>query len=59
MSLDRAITLPHEFDKKEEDSPVNGHGTGGTEFVCNPTKNTVERSQESGDHVQEITLEKC
>ena len=45
MSLDRAIMLPHEFDK-EEDLPVDGHGNGTVEFPRSPTKNTVERPQE-------------
>lgn len=45
MSLDRAIMLPHEFDK-EEDFPVDSHGSGTVEVVRSPTKNTVERPQE-------------
>ena len=58
MSLDRAIMLPHEFDKKEENLSVNGHDTGTAEVLRSPTKNTVERSQETSKHPEEITIEK-
>ena len=59
MSLDRAIMLPHEFDKKEDNPPVNGTGIGTVEVLRSPTKNSVKPSQESGENVQEEAIEKC
>jgi len=56
MSLDRAITLPHEFDKKEDSPPVNGTDIEIAEVLRSPTKNGTKASQESGESVQE---EKC
>lgn len=58
MSLDRAVMLPHEFDKKKENLPIGGHGTETVEVLRSPTKNTVERTQEAGEHAREITTEK-
>jgi hypothetical protein len=58
MSLDRAIMLPHEFDKKEENPPVDGHGVGSVKVLRSPTKNTVERSQESSGCGREMSIEK-
>lgn len=58
MTIDRAITLPHEFDKREEDPPVGGHGNDIVEVLRSPTKNTIERSQESDEHAQETMTEK-
>jgi len=58
MSLDRAILLPHEFDKKEDNPPSDGTEMGTVEVLRSPTKNTV-RSQGSGEHGQGQTIEKC
>jgi hypothetical protein len=58
MSLDRAILLPHEFDKKEDDPPVDDTDSGVTEVLRSPAKNSVEQSQESGEHAREKTIEK-
>lgn len=58
MTLDRAILLPREFDKKDEDLPVEDHDIGVAELMRSPTKNTVECSQKSEGRVEEITNEK-
>ena len=58
MTLDRAILLPREFDKKDEDPPVEDHNIAVAELVRSPTKNTVEFSQNSDGRVEEITSEK-
>jgi len=57
MSLDRAILLPHEFDR-ESDPPVVGTDTGAVEVLRSPTKDTVGRSRKSGEHVRDTTIEK-
>ena len=59
MSLDRATMLPHEFDKGEDNSPASGAGMGAVEVLRSPTKNSVKPSQESGEHTQVETIEKC
>ncbi|KAF9644533.1 TrkH-domain-containing protein [Thelephora ganbajun] len=58
MSLDRAIMLPHEFDKKEDILPIDGPDMGVVPVLRNTTKNTVECSQGSGGHAREATIEK-
>lgn len=45
MSLDRAILLPHEFDKKDDNLPIDGAETKVVEALRSSTKNIVERSQ--------------
>ena len=57
MSLDRAILLPHEFDKKEDNQPIEGTDMGAVEVLRSPTKNTV-RSQEFGEHARDKMTEK-
>ena len=56
-SLDRAILLPHEFDKKEKNTHVDNADTRAVEVLRSPTLNVVEESQESDEHVQEKTIE--
>ena len=58
MSLDRAILLPHEFDKKVDNPPINDTDTGVVEVLRSPTRNTVGRSRESGEHARDTTFEK-
>lgn len=58
MSLDRAIMLPHEFDKKEDYSPADDTGIGDVEVLRSPTKNSV-KSQERHQHTRVETIEKC
>jgi len=58
MSLDRATMLPHEFDR-EDNSPAGGTDTGAVGVLRSPTKNSVKPSQESGEHAQVETIEKC
>ena len=57
MSLDRAIMLPHEFDKKEDNSPVDGPDTGVVEVLRSPTKNSVKPPAFS-EHTRVETIEK-
>ena len=58
MSLDRAILLPHEFDKKEDNQPIESTDVEAVEVLRSPTKNAA-RSQESGEHARDKTIEKC
>ena len=58
MSLDRAITLPHEFDKKEDNSPVYGADMGAVGVLRSPTKNSMKPPQEPGEHTRVETIEK-
>lgn len=57
MSLDRAILLPREFDKKEDSQPTEGTDMGALGVVRSATKNTV-RSQESGGRAGDQAVEK-
>jgi hypothetical protein len=54
MTLDRAILLPREFNKKDDDPPVEDRDIGVAELMRSPTKNTVEFSQKSDGRVEEI-----
>ena len=56
MSLDRAIMLPHEFDKTEDHSP--GPDMGAVGVLRSPSKNSVKPSQESSGHARVETIEK-
>ena len=58
MSLDRAITLPHEFDRKEHNLPVDCADIGAVEVLRTPTRNSVKPSQGPGEHTQVETIEK-
>jgi len=57
MSLDRAILLPHEFDKKEDNQPTEDTDMGAVEVLRSPSKTTV-RSQEPGGHAGDQTIER-
>ena len=57
MSLDRAILLPHEFDKKEDNQPTEGTDMGAVEVLRSPSKNTA-LSQESVERAGDQTIEK-
>jgi len=59
MSLDRAIMLPHEFDKKEDRSPADDTDIGAVEVLRSPTKTSVKSSQEHCGHTRVETVEKC
>jgi len=59
MSLDRATMLPHEFDKKEDNLPVDGADMKAVEVLRSPTKNSVKPSKESGEHTRVEMIEKC
>jgi hypothetical protein len=58
MSLDRAVMLPHDFDKKGHNSPGDGADMGAVEVLRSPTKNSVKPSQESDEHTRAETIEK-
>ena len=58
MSLDRAIMLPHEFDKIEDHPPVDGPDIGAVKVLRSPTKNSVKPSQEPSGHARVETIEK-
>jgi len=58
MSIDRAVMLPHDFDKKEDNPPVDSTDIGAVEVLRSPTKNTMEQSQGSGEHAREEMIEK-
>ena len=58
MSLDRAILLPHEFDKREDILSTGDIDAGVTEVLRSPTKNSVEEPQESDEHAQDKAIEK-
>lgn len=58
MTLDRAIMLPHEFDKKEDHSPVDDTDLGAVEVLRSPTKNSLMSSQERHGHTRVETTEK-
>lgn len=55
MSLDRAIILPHEFDKKDDNPPANDPGVGAVEVLRSPTKSS---GNEPGEHARVETIEK-
>ena len=57
MSLDRAILLPHEFDKREDNPPICDTGTGVVEVLRSPTHNSAEKSQGSGEHARDKAIE--
>lgn len=59
MSLDRAIMLPHEFDKKEDHSPTDDTDIRAVKVLRSPTKNSVKSSQERHQHTRVETIEKC
>ena len=58
MSLDRAIMLPHEFNKKEYDPPTGGIDTRVPEVLHSPTGNSMKRSQEAGERARDEPAEK-
>ena len=58
MSLDRAIMLPHEFDKKEDHSPADDTDLGAVKALRSQTKNSVVSSQERHGHTGVETTEK-
>lgn len=58
MSLDRAITLPHEFDKKEDNYPIGDPDTGIAEVLRSPTKSSMKPSQGPGEHTRLEAIEK-
>lgn len=58
MSLDRAVMLPHEFDKKEDNSPVDNLDLGVVEVLRSQTKNSLRPSPESSDHTRVETIER-
>jgi len=57
MSLDRAILLPREFDKKENSHPTEGTDIGAVEVLRSPAKDIV-RSHEPGEHARDQPVEK-
>ena len=58
MSLDRAVTLPHDFDRKEYNSPVDDADIGVAEVLRSPTRNSVKLSQGPDEHTRAETIEK-